>query len=135
MTVVNFASVPPMNRALANALNMLCIHLFGDVPSPIAIGLLKDRLAPGCRIGKGREGVGEACFDAANQQGLEDTEVAISLWLMWTVVFWAAATRAAKVAVVAAPAGAEGYSQVDGGNAPPAVDGEEGGGGGAPAQA
>ena len=41
-------SVPAENRSLAIAMNNIFIHVFGDVPSPIIAGLLKDKLAPGC---------------------------------------------------------------------------------------
>lgn len=35
-------------RSFAIALTSICVHIFGDVPSPIITGILKDVLAPGC---------------------------------------------------------------------------------------
>jgi hypothetical protein len=37
-----------LNRSFAIALTSICVHIFGDVPSPIITGILKDILAPGC---------------------------------------------------------------------------------------
>lgn len=37
-----------VRRSFAIALTSVCVHIFGDVPSPIITGLLKDLLAPGC---------------------------------------------------------------------------------------
>ena len=38
--------VSPLERASAAALTMVVIHLLGDVPSPILIGHISDRLVP-----------------------------------------------------------------------------------------
>lgn len=56
---INFAillSVPSQNRAFAVAMSSVCIHVFGDVPSPIITGLIKDHLAPGCAASSSSEG-------------------------------------------------------------------------------
>jgi hypothetical protein len=48
---INYAillAVPAANRSFAIALDTLCIHALGDVPSPIIVGALLDRLAPEC---------------------------------------------------------------------------------------
>ncbi len=39
--------VPPAERASAAALSILAIHVFGDLPSPMAIGVLSDRSSLG----------------------------------------------------------------------------------------
>jgi hypothetical protein len=36
------------NQAFALAMQIVLMHLFGDVPSPVLVGLIKDTLAPGC---------------------------------------------------------------------------------------
>ena len=107
-TVAVFASVPSAQRSFAIGLNTLAIHVFGDVPSPIVIGALKDSLAPQCAVqGEGADAkVPQACFGAAGQRGLLLTQVAIVGWLVWTVLLWALAWRAAagKKASALAPA-------------------------------
>lgn len=39
--------VPPAERATAAALSILAIHVFGDLPSPMLIGVLSDRSSLG----------------------------------------------------------------------------------------
>jgi hypothetical protein len=41
-------SVPVENQSFALAMMVVFMHSMGDVPSPIIVGLLKDKLAPGC---------------------------------------------------------------------------------------
>lgn len=43
------------NQAFALAMQIVFMHLFGDVPSPVIVGLIKDTLAPGC-VGEWRSG-------------------------------------------------------------------------------
>ncbi|EOD28199.1 hypothetical protein EMIHUDRAFT_456983 [Emiliania huxleyi CCMP1516] len=43
-------TVPMQTRPFALALQTLGLHLFGDVPSPVIIGAVKDSLAPHCGI-------------------------------------------------------------------------------------
>lgn len=79
-------SVPHGQRAFAMAMTSVCIHAFGDVPSPILAGLLKDRLAPGCA---GVDAASSAC--RADAAGLRLTMLVLALWLAWTVIFFGAA--------------------------------------------
>lgn len=46
--LTEMSSVPPENRSFAIALNTLCIHALGDVPSPVVVGNLLDTMAPAC---------------------------------------------------------------------------------------
>ena len=39
-------AVPEQSKPMASALSVVLIHLFGDVPSPILLGALSDRVAP-----------------------------------------------------------------------------------------
>jgi methionine synthase I (cobalamin-dependent)/MFS family permease len=44
-------SVKKAHRPNALAFISIAGHLFGDVPLPIVLGLIKDKLAPGCKVG------------------------------------------------------------------------------------
>lgn len=80
-------AVPLENRAFALAITYASIHAFGDVPSPILAGLLKDTLAPSCVGGNEDDdnvASSKACRD--DNKGLRVTMLLISLWLIWTIV-------------------------------------------------
>ena len=83
-------SVPEQHRGFAVALNSVIIHAFGDVPSPVIAGLIKDRLAPGCTGNDfdDKTSSSPACRDDAD--GLRLTMLIISLWLIWSVVLFGA---------------------------------------------
>jgi hypothetical protein len=107
VTLCVLAAVPHESRAFAIAFNTLVIHMLGDVPSPIAIGALKDELAPGCRVGDAENpkrwasqvmvvDPGADCFSEMNQRGLLLTMAATLGWLVWCIVFWGAAWGKAR---------------------------------------
>lgn len=50
ITMSVMLSVPPSHRSNAIAFTTLMAHMFGDVPSPIIFGFLKDRMAPACIV-------------------------------------------------------------------------------------
>eukprot|EP00916_Digyalum_oweni_P019951 GHVL01033379.1.p1 GENE.GHVL01033379.1~~GHVL01033379.1.p1 ORF type:complete len:352 (-),score=29.66 GHVL01033379.1:703-1758(-) len=52
MNLVIMYCVPQSYRPLAISLNSTGLHLFGDVPSPIIVGWMKDSWAPACVITK-----------------------------------------------------------------------------------
>eukprot|EP00638_Chattonella_subsalsa_P003791 CAMPEP_0117774072 /NCGR_PEP_ID=MMETSP0947-20121206/26266_1 /TAXON_ID=44440 /ORGANISM="Chattonella subsalsa, Strain CCMP2191" /LENGTH=253 /DNA_ID=CAMNT_0005600401 /DNA_START=342 /DNA_END=1103 /DNA_ORIENTATION=+ len=69
-------SVPRHLQPLALAVNTVGIHAFGDVPSPILIGAMKDVLAPGC-IGANDE----TCVDERPQIRMAILIVLSYLWV------------------------------------------------------
>ena len=84
-------SVPVRHRSFAIALNVVFLHGFGDVPSPVIVGLIKDSLAPGCIPNDGDDDDGniaasDACRDDA--QGLRATMLLTTMWLLWTAFFF-----------------------------------------------
>lgn len=52
INLVAMLSVERCHRPNAVAFLMLTSHFLGDVPLPIVIGLIKDKLAPACTIGE-----------------------------------------------------------------------------------
>lgn len=74
------ASVPAEARPLAIGLGTVITHAFGDVPSPILIGLLSDRLAPDFADGRPR-----------SRTGLQITLLIVVCWIAWAVLLWGAA--------------------------------------------
>ncbi len=86
-------SVPVRHRSFAIALNVVFLHAFGDVPSPVLVGLLKDSLAPGCNSADddgatddGNIAASDSCRHDAH--GLRVTMLITTLWLTWTAIFF-----------------------------------------------
>ena len=77
-------AVPSNHRSFAVAVACLTIHGLGDVPSPVITGYIKDRLAPDCTTT-----TNEAC--AGEKEGLRLTMLIITVWLFWTIFFFALA--------------------------------------------
>lgn len=76
-------AVPVKNRAFCMAMMSVCIHAFGDVPSPILAGMIKDDLAPGCN---GVDAASEPC--RADGEGLRTTMLIVCSWFLWCIVFF-----------------------------------------------
>jgi MFS family permease len=99
-TGVNMAtmlSVPLKHRSFALALGSLVGHLFGDVPSPILTGYLKDSLAPGCVAGHENEqniAASDSC--RADGDGLRMTVFVVSVWMYWCVILFGVAWHLIK---------------------------------------
>ena len=83
----------------------VCVHVFGDVPSPIITGLLKDLLAPGCSppvamksnpslyssarlVFMTLSGTSNSVECRAEGHGLRLTMLIVSLWLLVSVIFF-----------------------------------------------
>ena len=48
INLAEMMSISAESRSLGLAISTLCIHVFGDVPSPLIVGYLLDKLAPDC---------------------------------------------------------------------------------------
>lgn len=105
---INYAimlAVPAANRSFAIAIDTLAIHALGDVPSPILVGAILDRLAPECAAAlKSQADQGSADFivtpGCADQVGMVRLTLFLAcLYLSVTVVcFGLAALLAARQA-------------------------------------
>jgi hypothetical protein len=82
--------VPVQYRSFAIAINIVCLHAFGDVPAPVIIGLLKDTLAPRCVAAADADDDNVAATDACRSQSdrLRLTMFIAQLWLIWVVIFF-----------------------------------------------
>ena len=88
----------PQMRAFAIAIETLLLHLFGDVPSPVVVGALKDAIAPSCSLAPncgnatdpGSGAAADVCANPADRDGLFATLLLTTLWMLWTVGLWAA---------------------------------------------
>jgi len=106
LTRVIMLTVPMETRPFAIALQTLGLHMFGDVPSPVVVGAIKDALAPHCGITFGNTSShyhpGGDCgavdgghlnpMCAASEhdrRGLHITIIFAVLWSTWAVVLWA----------------------------------------------
>ena len=65
------------------------LHCFGDVPSPIAVGYLKDILAPGCVPDQGSDddSIANSSACRSDDKGLRYTVLLVWLWLLWMTAF------------------------------------------------
>lgn len=79
-------AVPPQNQSTGLAFSSIMLHVLGDVPSPIIVGLVKDMLAPGCTGDDDNVNTSEGCRN--NGEGLRLTFLIVSLWLCWCVLFF-----------------------------------------------
>ncbi|KAF0700129.1 Aste57867_9317 [Aphanomyces stellatus] len=88
--------VPLSRRNFAVGISTLLVHVLGDVPSPILLGMLKDVYAPHCGS---VEIDGEILLNpdcAHDQAGLKLTFLFPMLWLFWTLLAWTAAIVLAR---------------------------------------
>lgn len=85
-------SIPVQHRSFGIAISSLCLHAFGDVPSPIIAGYIKDILAPQCAGSFGSTSA--ECRD--HQGGLRMTLLIVSSWLFVAVLFFSIAWLVAR---------------------------------------
>lgn len=88
MNMAVMLAVPNTYRSFAIAINIVCLHAFGDVPAPVIIGLIKDTLAPNCVAPADADddniAASSQCRDQAG--GLRLTMFVSQLWLFWTIL-------------------------------------------------
>jgi len=83
MNYSTILSVVSSSSSLAIGLNSGVQHLFGDVPSPIIVGFIKDELAPQC-TGSIEQLTSDACRSEA--QGIKNTMLITNIWGFWTFI-------------------------------------------------
>jgi len=107
MNVAVFESVPRRHRAFAQSVATLAMHAFGDVPTPVVIGVLKDALAPACTPdGKGH--LGDACTEQRQRGDLRGITFGCACYFGFSVLAFAIARfRAPRGDDEAAPEGLE----------------------------
>eukprot|EP00549_Striatella_unipunctata_P007710 CAMPEP_0118696626 /NCGR_PEP_ID=MMETSP0800-20121206/13967_1 /TAXON_ID=210618 ORGANISM="Striatella unipunctata, Strain CCMP2910" /NCGR_SAMPLE_ID=MMETSP0800 /ASSEMBLY_ACC=CAM_ASM_000638 /LENGTH=459 /DNA_ID=CAMNT_0006595791 /DNA_START=344 /DNA_END=1723 /DNA_ORIENTATION=+ len=87
ITMASMLSVDERYRPNALAFTTLFSHLLGDVPAPILFGLLKDSLAPACRIGKDGDFVDiDGC--QSDHVGIRSTLAVAYAWMTWSLLFF-----------------------------------------------
>jgi len=95
INLIAMLSVDRCHRPNALAFLMLTSHLLGDVPLPIILGLIKDKLAPACRVGASGE------FDDPEQCKEQEPGIRKSLaiayaWVLWSLFFFELSRRFAR---------------------------------------
>ncbi|KDO30204.1 hypothetical protein SPRG_19766 [Saprolegnia parasitica CBS 223.65] len=95
-TIVILLSVSRRRRGFAMGLNTLLLHLFGDVPSPMILGALKDMWAPQCGsvIINNEPKLDPRCNE--NKAGLQKTLAFSYGWLAWACILWGGAWLIAR---------------------------------------
>jgi hypothetical protein len=95
ISLVAMLSVDRVHRPNACAFLMLTSHLFGDVPIPILLGYIKDRLAPACIFSTNGEFADkEECKE--QQIGVRQSLAIAYSWVIWSLIFFEVARRFAK---------------------------------------
>ncbi|KAJ0411845.1 hypothetical protein ATCC90586_002998 [Pythium insidiosum] len=87
-TVAVMEFFPESRQAMAVAANTVVILLFGDVPSPVILGYLKDTWAPRCGTVEvdGKPQLNPMCH--LDRSGLDGVLLFAVLWLLWAVLLW-----------------------------------------------
>ncbi|OQR81613.1 Major Facilitator Superfamily (MFS) [Thraustotheca clavata] len=88
-TIAILMSVTRSQRAYSMGLNTLLLHLFGDVPSSVILGALKDHWAPNCGSkidANGKDILDPLCYK--DRAGLRYTLSFAYSWLLWSVLLW-----------------------------------------------
>lgn len=107
-------SVPLTSQSFAIAVNNVCLHGFGDVPSPVIVGLIKDTLAPGCIAKEDDDGNIAASQDCRDDgQGIRLTMLLTTLWIIWAIFFFFLAWFLLKWRYHLLPFGVVDYRDVD----------------------
>mmetsp|Transcript_12646 Transcript_12646/g.28881 ORF Transcript_12646/g.28881 Transcript_12646/m.28881 type:complete len:613 (+) Transcript_12646:321-2159(+) len=95
ITLVAMLSVDRSHRPNALAFLTLTSHILGDVPLPVLLGLIKDRMAPSCSVDEsGHFSDPEGC--AAEESGVRGSLAVAYSWVIWSLLFFWLARRAAK---------------------------------------
>jgi hypothetical protein len=95
INLVAMLAVDRCHRPNACAFLMLASHLLGDVPLPIVLGLIKDKLAPACTVGKSGDFVDpEQCKE--QEVGVRTTLAIAYSWVIWSLIFFELARRFAR---------------------------------------
>lgn len=104
MNVAVFEGVPRRHRAFGIAVATLLMHAFGDVPSPIIVGALKDRWAPACAPDS-HSRIGEACGAGSDQRAhLRGITFGLCLYFGVSLLFFGVSRAKARAEVEADPA-------------------------------
>lgn len=79
-------SVPYASRSIGIAVSSVAMHVLGDVPSPIIVGMIKDLLAPACVGGDddGDAAASDACRN--DSDGLRLTMLLVCSW--WVLMLY-----------------------------------------------
>jgi MFS family permease len=96
LNMATMISVPVRHQSFAIAFACLIGHLFGDVPSPIFAGWLKDMLAPGCISDSGEMNSAASDSCRADEEGLRMTMFLVSVWMYWTAILFGLAWHLIK---------------------------------------
>lgn len=96
MNVAILESVPRANRALGQGLGVLFLHAFGDVPTPILVGYLKDTVAPACNPRGKHDELGDNC--PRQRRNLRLVTLACAAWLLWAILGFSIAYLKLRIA-------------------------------------
>jgi hypothetical protein len=111
VNLAQMLAVPQKNRPFSMAVGVLGIHAFGDVPSPIIIGYIKDYLAPNCALSSASTCSADDSYSdddhvppvvdtfaptpaptvACEEDGLRHTLLYCTSWLAWSLLFYSIA--------------------------------------------
>jgi MFS family permease len=98
ISICAMLSVSKAHRPNALAFLSIAGHLLGDVPLPIVLGLIKDKLAPGCKVGEdGSFSNPDEC--SSQEKGVRVTLAIAYAWVLWSLVFFELARRLSRIEI------------------------------------
>eukprot|EP00986_Skeletonema_menzelii_P001681 scaffold460_cov81-Skeletonema_menzelii.AAC.21 len=98
ISICAMLSVRKAHRPNALAFISIAGHLLGDVPLPIVLGLIKDHLAPGCKVGEdGSFSNPDEC--SSQEKGVRATLAIAYVWVLWSLVFFEVARRLSRIEI------------------------------------
>lgn len=98
ISICAMLSVKKEHRPNALAFISIAGHLLGDVPLPIVLGLIKDHLAPECKVGEdGSFSNPNEC--ASQEKGVRETLAIAYVWVLWSIFFFELARRLSRTEI------------------------------------
>mmetsp|Transcript_33699 Transcript_33699/g.64203 ORF Transcript_33699/g.64203 Transcript_33699/m.64203 type:complete len:161 (-) Transcript_33699:1867-2349(-) len=95
VNLISMLAVDRCHRPNAVAFLMLTSHILGDVPLPIILGLIKDKLAPSCRVGPSGDFADPKQCEA-EELGIRKSLAIAYAWVLWALLFYELCRRFAK---------------------------------------
>ena len=87
INLIAMLAVDRCHRPNASAFLMLTSNILGGLPLPMVMGLIKDKLAPACRVGPSGEFLDpEQCIEQG--AGVRKCLAIAYSWVLWSLIFF-----------------------------------------------
>ena len=93
-SICTMLSVKKEHRSFGLALSILCVHVLGDVPSPIVVGWVKDTLSPKCVVDANGD-IEDMSGCMGQGGGIREMLGLCLAWLTWSAILFEIGRRLA----------------------------------------